>query len=1359
MATLNQTNSPMTLALRSVAGFSFMIAFVFLSFNGLSQDNVFYYGYNDANSYVASDFIQTDDGGFLIIGDVASSMPLFENPYYGRYLVKTDPVADTLWTNYHSQSYYGNAHIMESSPTTYLAVGSVGENYICGEFGAQFPFADHIRQHYSVQGELTNGWVISPACSNTIMDMELNPQGELVFFSKAQENPEFVKDEIQYNIFLLNNSGILWQYQIFTEGDEILAGDNHYLIANSESISKYDLEGGMEWIHPIDLPTPPADFCEVENQQLVFACSGFEDEVQVVKTDLGGNEVWSETFDMQCRDIMLHSSGNYFLTGEVGTELMAMAINPNGELIWSKNYDLALSGHGIKAIETEDGIAILGYSGGFGQASQYVLILESDEELALVVEGCTDPEACNFNPEATEDDGSCCVAVCLEMHVQGGETPWELGWTMLDDDDNILAQGIPGAATGVFDVCLISPCFHIELTDLENDGWGNGLWELSDSEGNVLLEGTLIGQGPEIHYYSLDEEVGCTDESANNYNANASCDDGSCTYCDDGFDVVQLQMFDTGGNGWQGAEYLISNLDTEDLVASGTMETLSMETIALCLENGCYQIELTSGDADEEISFVLMDGDGNVMTQGGIPFDPFNFMVGLAACDVPGCTNATCNNFNPYATVDDGSCICPPDNDECVDAIAVSCGSMFNGTTINANDDEGMIGTTCGPEITAPGVWYVYNGDGSTLTASLCNSAYNTLISAYVGAPDCGTLTCITGNDDSCEDQAVIQFQTEAGFDYYILVSGNGDETGDFTLQFSCVDCDGNGPINDECSGATEIMSGQVVEGTSCCNADDPVNLCTPSNSTAYGQWFVINSGDESCSFEMSLTNVGGESVGIAIFEDIGNLGCWNLNEVACCGPVTNVCDADLNAFYSTVDNTDYYIFVYTINPAGCGSWELEIFFGVCGCMDSTAVNFDPNATTPDGSCVYDCTEPTANDDCSGALPLPCGTLELAQSFGCAEATGPTGTQCDSESGAGLWYTFTGDGAIHTIRTCTDEVLEILSNSNNEIDIYVSSDGTCDGELECATDAYTGEFVSGFDDELSFECGFYQQGLDQITFVTEVGQNYYIYVSSDNSFNQLFMLSHDCVPAITGCTAEVACNFDPAATLDDGSCDFFSCLCEMCDDDSQLPLQMHMLDEFGDGWGGASYSISDEFGTVIFSGSIDDAQWGIDIDGFEGNEEGSDFFCICGEGCFTISVVGGDWPDEMSWQLIDQFGVEIVSGEGESEESFCLDDWQAGCTDPEACNFNPLAVIEDGSCTPGGCTNPIAENYDSEATCDDGSCFVLGDLDGDGIVTTIDLLILLGELGCEPFCDADLNGDGLVTVLDLLIILGELTCC
>ena len=66
--------------------------------------------------------------------------------------------------------------------------------------------------------------------------------------------------------------------------------------------------------------------------------------------------------------------------------------------------------------------------------------------------------------------------------------------------------------------------------------------------------------------------------------------------------------------------------------------------------------------------------------------------------------------------------------------------------------------------------------------------------------------------------------------------------------------------------------------------------------------------------------------------------------------------------------------------------------------------------------------------------------------------------------------------------------------------------------------------------------------------------------------------------------------------------------------------------------------------------------------------------------------------------------VDDLSGCSHSAQTMVMVN-PSGCTDPLACNYDPAAICDDGSCLlPDGCTDPIACNYDPLATCDDGSC-------------------------------------------------------
>jgi len=71
-----------------------------------------------------------------------------------------------------------------------------------------------------------------------------------------------------------------------------------------------------------------------------------------------------------------------------------------------------------------------------------------------------------------------------------------------------------------------------------------------------------------------------------------------------------------------------------------------------------------------------------------------------------------------------------------------------------------------------------------------------------------------------------------------------------------------------------------------------------------------------------------------------------------------------------------------------------------------------------------------------------------------------------------------------------------------------------------------------------------------------------------------------------------------------------------------------------------------------------------------------------------------------------------------------------------------------------GCMDQTATNYNPEAVIDDGSCLgCYGDLDGDFSVAIPDVLSLLIAYGCVEECSIDLNGDGQTTVSDMLALL------
>jgi HYR domain-containing protein/type IX secretion system substrate protein len=129
----------------------------------------------------------------------------------------------------------------------------------------------------------------------------------------------------------------------------------------------------------------------------------------------------------------------------------------------------------------------------------------------------------------------------------------------------------------------------------------------------------------------------------------------------------------------------------------------------------------------------------------------------------------------------------PPANDLCADAITLSCGSDVTvDITCALNIDNPGTCVTNGSN--EPGVWYKIAGTGQKMTISTCNPAtdYDSKLSVWSGT--CGTLSCVTGDDDFCGffGSAEVTFCTQIGTTYYVYVYGFGGDVGTAQITVSC---------------------------------------------------------------------------------------------------------------------------------------------------------------------------------------------------------------------------------------------------------------------------------------------------------------------------------------------------------------------------------------------------------------------------------------------------------------------------------------------------------------------------------------------------------------------------------------------
>ena len=1099
----------------------------------------------------------------------------------------------------------------------------------------------------------------------------------------------------------------------------------------------------------------------------------------------------------------------------------------------------------------------------------------------LTCAGCIDPTACNYDDTATLDNGTCdysCIGCLDATALNYCET-----CTVDDPESCLFCEGIyysftifdsfgdgiccafgEGAysvtaggevvASGgdfadsentLFCVTDAAACVTVSLTP---DNYpGETSWVLSNAAtGEVILEGDgtegVFGtadctsgcsdpgacnfDGSDLNDGSCDYScIGCTDSAAANYNPDATVDSGDCVYCDPGTFIFNVDMFDSFGDGWSGAEYYLFDVTSGALVDSGSLGTaftgdgLTFGTDLICLAPGCYSFQTTTDIYPGEVSITLSDQFGT--TYGTVGTDA-NYGIDFTLtgqCGFEGCTDAAANNYNPSASIDDGSCQLPPANDDVADAEALACGLSASGTLANANDNEGLAGLEYGNDVLgASGVWYVINSDADQqITLSTCDTPANDVDTDYATNTDIaiftqdmdGMLSCIATNNDGCSTgfHSTITWSAMTGATYYARVEGTGGS--DFVISASCNTDVTTSPANDDCSGAVAQVTGETFTGNLCGANAEEIFLGWEGTGTAYAVYFTFNSANYN-TFFFNATNLTNDGIGFAMLN--GNT-CDDLSGFVGC-VVTGTCAGSVEGFLPQLEpNTDYYFVIWTDDQSTCGDFEFTTTGIILGCTDATANNYNPEANQDDGSCDFAGVTP-ANDSCDNAIALECNSITTGSTGGATNIGAPLNVEgCESAPGTGVWYTFTGDGQLHTLSTCGSAI-------DSKINIYAATEacggggidappadacgeglvttnysvggGSWDSEitwyligaagdtvagggapatgslcleagdytlsmLDAYADGWNGAgatFTDGLGDVMGFAgldaggegsatitiapysteptfiagdftcvasaigsdgtgiCTLFDSDDVNFEFISEVGVLYYVYVGAQDSDgnpatddNGAFDLDFTCAPVVEGCTDASACNYNPDANVDDASCDIWSCV---CDTETGTPVQFYMNDAFGDGWNGSVYTITSLAGDVIATGTLDDAAFAVDNDNFAGPEFGYDLICL-EPGCYSVSVTDGDWPSEVSWEVLTEDGTVLTSGGPTEGITISVGGAVCGCTDgaTPACNYDPAATDDDGTCeyeTCGGCTDTTACNYDAAALLDDGSC-------------------------------------------------------
>ncbi|MDG1145623.1 MAG: hypothetical protein P8N54_03935, partial [Flavobacteriales bacterium] len=334
----------------------------------------------------------------------------------------------------------------------------------------------------------------------------------------------------------------------------------------------------------------------------------------------------------------------------------------------------------------------------------------------------------------------------------------------------------------------------------------------------------------------------------------------------------------------------------------------------------------------------------------------------------------------------------------------------------------------------------------------------------------------------------------------------------------------------------------------------------------------------------------------------------------------------------------------YTLNDqAFTSSHSINLTFtGILGCTNSTAYNFDEDATVDNGSCI-----------------LPC-SAEQSELY----VTTTAGSYASENS----WELLDSDG-------------ELISSGGgagvNEYPICVGSDSLTFNTYDAYDDSWNGATY-----EISLVCD-----SNQYVIANNGGEvpNNGVDEGVDGNESSEVFTAGSCDSFVPGCTDSGYEEFNPLANTDDGSCDVLAC--------SGTTV---VVDYTSSSWGSENAWSIDSAGVEILSGEGEGS--------FSGSFT-SDEVCMLEDICYNVNMTDS-WGDGWGSNTLSIGSVVYSGSGSSSTETFSLNDACAvlGCTNPTADNYNADADEDDGSCIFYGCNNPIADNYDSNATDDDGSC-------------------------------------------------------
>jgi hypothetical protein len=336
--------------------------------------------------------------------------------------------------------------------------------------------------------------------------------------------------------------------------------------------------------------------------------------------------------------------------------------------------------------------------------------------------GCTDTSACNYDSTATEDDNSCEFTSCADCcGVPNGNGTTCDGQCGVCNDDTSCSGCTYNTATNYDSTATIDngSCVYAEGDITSNDqevydgAYAEGIASVvcpdggsncpSDvnHDGAVTISDLLTILAAFGDTCEITDIIGCMDDTSCNYYAEATSDDGSCTYADDNADCLGDCL--TGYLSVNGACVAILNgctdADACNYVPSANTDDGSCYFIgSLCNDNNPNtENDLINSDClcqGEQIPYIGQISEGGVIAYIFQPQDGGGLFVsgeihgiviaGDALMDGPGACYSCCTvgdtgfsigigDWNTEYIMEYATCPYYPDGNGAMDAAAQKC--------------------------------------------------------------------------------------------------------------------------------------------------------------------------------------------------------------------------------------------------------------------------------------------------------------------------------------------------------------------------------------------------------------------------------------------------------------------------------------------------------------------------------------------------------------------------------------------------------------------------------------------------------------------------------------------------------------